>query len=115
MFLVFRRDVSVANDNSEDTDVAKGNGAEWYEPSGAEENENEVSRREFFGEIIEAAACEIALGNVVAVADVEGRNRREGARVEPRADRHEARPDRCEGPQRLQRPDHGPVAIQRDG
>lgn len=56
LFLVFWCDVSVANHDFEDANVAESDGAEGCKPRRAEEHKDEIPRRELVGQIVEAAA-----------------------------------------------------------
>lgn len=113
LFLVGSGNVSVANYSAEDAEVAEGDGAERCDPRRAEEHEDEVSGRLFLGEVVEAAAGEVSLGDIVSVADVEGGHGGEEGGVEPGADGEQACADGCKRAQPLQRPHHRPVPVQR--
>lgn len=114
LLLIFSTDISAAYDDAENIDVAEGDSDKRGDPSGAKESENEVARGEVVGEVVEAAAGEVAFGDIAAVADVERRNRREHGGVQPGSGGQQARAHARQRAQRLQRPHHSPVPVQRD-
>ncbi|KAI8424359.1 hypothetical protein MSG28_002893 [Choristoneura fumiferana] len=107
----FSTDTSVAHDDAEDIDVAEADSDKRSDPSGAEESEDEVARGEFVGEVVEAAAGEVALGDVAAVAEVERGHGGEHGGVQPSAGRQQARAHARHCAQRLQRPHHCPEEL----
>lgn len=88
---------------------------EWKYPGCAEEGEYEYFGVAVFGEVVEAAAGEVALGHVAAQADVEGGDDGEEGAVHPDQEHGELGAQAGDGAQRLQRVHHHAVAVERDG